>query len=180
MIIAIDVFYHANSNTATVAGVLFKNFNNETSEQNLIIHIDQVEPYISGEFYKREMPCICKLLDQVQIPISTIVIDGYVSLGEQQHPGLGMKLYQHLGGKTPIIGVAKNSFMGVPKACEVYRGKSKKPLFITSVGIELEQAKQHIQSMAGKDRFPLLLKEADILSRSSMSVETSLQKAHQL
>ena len=58
--------------------------------------------------------------------------------------------------------------MGVPKECEVYRGKSKKPLFITSVGIELEQAKQHIQSMAGKDRFPLLLKQADILSRSSM------------
>ena len=166
MIIAIDVFYHSDSNTATVAGVLFNDFSDEASEQNLIIHIDQVEPYISGEFYKREMPCICKLLDQVQTPISTIVIDGYVSLGATQQAGLGMKLYQHLGSKTPIIGVAKNSFMGVPKACEILRGKSKKPLFITSVGIELEQAKQQIQSMAGKDRFPLLLKQADILSRT--------------
>ena len=44
---------------------------------------------------------------------------------------------------------------------EVIRGQSNKPLYVTSLGIELTKAAQDIKSMAGKHRMPDLLTYLD-------------------
>ena len=48
---------------------------------------------------------------------------------------------------------------------EVLRGKSKKPLFVTSVGMETAVAAEKINTMAGEFRIPALLKELDRLTK---------------
>ena len=70
-------------------------------------------------------------------------------------------MYDALDEKIPIIGVAKNSFQNISTDTYLYRGESKKPLFITSSGVEQQEAKKLIKSMHGKYRFPTLLKEVD-------------------
>ena len=74
-------------------------------------------------------------------------------------------LWQSLTTKIPVIGVAKNYFKDTPKACEILRGQSLKPLYITTIGIDLEQAKQYILEMSGQHRIPTLLKLVDQKSR---------------
>lgn len=125
--------------------------------------------YISGEFYKRELPCILSLLKKWTLAENDlIVIDGYVVLDDNGKRGLGGHLYEAIQGKTPIIGVAKTNFATLNTAkASVYRGESKKPLFITSVGIDLALAAANITSMAGHYRMPDLLKKLDMLTKNN-------------
>ena len=75
-------------------------------------------------------------------------------------------MYEALNEKIPVIGVAKNNFAKIDALkVPVLRGDSKKPLYITSKGIDLEQAASYIQEMHGEYRFPTLLKEVDRLGR---------------
>ena len=76
-----------------------------------------------------------------------------------------MHLYDSLQKKVPVIGVAKNPFKDVNVESELLRGNSLKPLYITSVGYPLSQAKKCISLMAGKNRIPSLLKKVDRLCR---------------
>ena len=123
--------------------------------------MSDIEPYEPGSFYKRELPCILALLQQISEDVDIIITDGYVTLGEEEKPGLGANLLKHLKGKIPIIDVAKNRFTNTPDQCALLRGASKKPLFITCLGVELVDAKQCIQTMHGQHRIPTLLKLAD-------------------
>ena len=75
-----------------------------------------------------------------------------------------MHLYNSLAGKMPIIGVAKTYFHE-NSAVEVFRGTSKKPLYITSVGMETSEAAMYIRNMHGDFRMPKLLKLLDIETR---------------
>lgn len=163
MILAIDIQYDDNS--ALAAGVLFENWEDPHSVRDILTPIDQVEPYVPGEFYKRELPCIKALLKDIHEEITLIVVDGYVYLGEEKKPGLGMYLYDSLNREVPIIGVAKNFFHGTEESARLFRGSSKKPLFVTSAGISQEAAKEHITSMSGENRNPTLLKRVDQLCR---------------
>lgn len=164
MIFAIDVDYR-NNHTAVAAGILFQNWNDEKPSQILTVTLYQVEDYISGQFYKRELPCILELLKQLDKLPKFIIVDGYVFLGKDKK-GLGAYLYEALKQKVPIIGVAKNPFQDISNDTYIYRGKSKKPLYITSTGIELNKAKQYIKSMHGEYRIPTLLKEVDTICRT--------------
>ena len=76
-----------------------------------------------------------------------------------------MHLYDSLENKIPVIGVAKRSFEGTPEQFELYSGESAKPLFVTAVGMTLEEAKAHIVSMHSEHRIPTLLKRVDQLCR---------------
>ncbi|WP_151803524.1 endonuclease V [Acinetobacter guillouiae] len=165
MILAIDVAYTDNS--AQVAGVVFESWASSVVLNHYLITIKPIADYESGQFYKRELPCILTLLDLVQEPIDMIVIDGYVYLGAEQTAGLGQHLYTVLVDKIPVIGVAKNEFRGTPKEFEILRGQSVKPLYVSAIGIELAQAKHNVQSMYGKYRIPELLKQVDRLSRTT-------------
>lgn len=165
MILAIDVAYTENS--AQVAGIVFESWASSVILNHYLITINPIAEYESGQFYKRELPCILTLLDLVKEPLDMIVIDGYVYLGTEQMAGLGQHLYNAIADKTPVIGVAKNEFKGTPKEFEILRGASVKPLYVSAIGIELAQAKHDVQSMYGKYRIPELLKQVDRLSRTT-------------
>ncbi len=163
MIIVLDVAYTESS--AHVAGVVFEDWTSYEAIQDYTLKIYDIAEYESGQFYKRELPCLLALLKEIKEPVECIVIDGYVTLGEDQHRGLGLYLYEALNCEIPVIGVAKNAFKGTPNRCEVFRGKSDKPLYVTATGIELELAKNNVKNMHGKFRIPELLKAVDRLSR---------------
>ena len=163
MIYALDVQYNSNSD-GLVACIGFENWDAEKPSYAKTHFIDKIEPYEPGAFYKRELPCLLEALQGLD-NIDCVIVDGYVWLGDVTHHGLGMYLYNALGQSVSIIGVAKTPFAGTPKECEVLRGESVKPLFITSVDMELERAKKFVEQMHGKYRIPTLLKEVDSLCR---------------
>jgi deoxyribonuclease V len=148
MILAIDVFYKENS--AKTVGVLFE-WGDEYPAEIIIEHLANIEEYIPGEFYKRELPCILKVLEKVNLnQIDAIIIDGYVYVNNEMDHGLGGKLWEALNGTLPIIGVAKTSFYSnQDTVIKVKRGQSNNPLYVSSIGIELEQAALFVQNMKG-------------------------------
>jgi len=159
MILAIDVHYEEGK--GYVSGVSFEKW---AAEEPLNLYssvVNNVAEYKSGEFYKRELPCILALLDEHKILPNIIVIDGYVTLGASDKPGLGQYLYKALGEKVAVVGVAKNGFIDNCDCETVYRGESKKPLYITAVGVSVDQVKSNISCMHGAYREPTLLKMAD-------------------
>jgi deoxyribonuclease V len=167
-----DVQYNGNKN-AIVACIGFQNWSDEKAMYAKTHFIENIEPYETGSFYKRELPCLLEALSGLD-NMDCIVIDGYVWLGEPTHKGLGLHLYNALEKKVPIVGVAKTVFSGTPKECELLRGESKKPLFISSVDMELEEAKLSIAKMHGKYRIPTFLKEVDALARGTITIKSIL------
>ena len=157
--LAVDVHYQGGM--ATGAGVLFEDWGDARGEETYISKIEGVHDYIPGEFYKRELPCLLKLLEDHQITPGCIVVDGFVYLDGLGKAGLGKYLYDALGGKVGVIGVAKKFYNGIPRDFELYRGKSEKPLFVTSAGLDVDAAKRFIARMHGDFRIPTLLRIAD-------------------
>lgn len=163
MILAVDVRYEEKC--AVVAGVLFSDWRDEAPERELLTTIPIPADYQPGQFYKRELPCILKLIQENDLRPECIIVDGFVYLDGLNEPGLGKHLYDALCGKVAVIGVAKSSFRGIGPDFQILRGGSNKPLYITSVGIELEFAKELIRNMHGEHRIPTLLKRVDHASR---------------
>ncbi|MEM1262942.1 MAG: endonuclease V [Pseudomonadota bacterium] len=161
--IAIDVHYQDDS--AYAAGVLFERWPAEEALDTIRCERHGLAPYEPGQFYKRELPVIIDLLALLEKPAQTIVIDGYVNLGRDQHAGLGEHLWNALRQSTAIIGVAKNRFRDTPSNAALLRGTSTKPLYVSAIGISLVEAKQAIAAMHGEHRLPTLLKLADRLCR---------------
>jgi len=158
LILAVDVQYKAN--VGYVAGVSFNDWTDDVPANVYASIVDDVGDYVSGQFYKRELPCILGLLKEHQLEPDTIVVDGYVFLDGDTRPGLGKYLYDALT-ETQVIGVAKKPFSEIKTMHEILRGKSNNPLYVTSVGQEFPIAKSHIESMYGEFRIPALLKLAD-------------------
>ena len=122
--------------------------------------------YESGQFYKRELPCIMSVISKLDMSdIKYIIVDSYVYLGEGKE-GLGCKLFHVLDEKIPIIGIAKNKFKSEKVSEEVLRGNSKKPLYITSIGIDVKEAAKYVKYMYGEYRLPYFVKEVDKLCRN--------------
>lgn len=165
MKLAIDVGYHEHG--ATAAGVLFEDWKDPKPADEISVVVKDVQPYEPGQFYKRELPCMIALLEQVESPIDTIIVDGFVWLSKNDtapKPGLGAYLYEHLNQEVPIIGVAKTEFVGAG-AAELLRGNSSRPLFVSTAGVDVIEAIHAIKLMHGEHRIPQLLKRADSLSR---------------
>lgn len=121
-------------------------------------------PYVPGEFYKRELPFLVTALAPLDLDLA--IIDGYVHLGER--PGLGAHLHEALGRKAAVVGVAKRAFRGAP-AVPVTRGRSARPLFVSAIGIDVNEAADRIRTMHGPHRLPTLIKRADTLCRVAAS-----------
>ncbi|MEO7329709.1 MAG: endonuclease V, partial [Minicystis sp.] len=164
MIAAVDVCYQ-DAGPALAACVLFRDWPDAQAARTLVEIIDHVLPYEPGAFYKRELPCVLQVLRAAAAPLDAVVIDGYVWLSDDGRPGLGAHLFEALGEKTPIVGVAKTSFMGSAFAESVLRGGSTKPLFITAAGVPPSEAAGWIHRMSGPHRLPSLLKQVDRLCR---------------
>lgn len=165
MILIFDTYYY-NDKAKTVC-LSFKDWNKEDDYSIYSETLSDIEEYVSGEFYKRELPCILSLILEIDLnKVNLIIIDGFVYLDDDNKFGLGAYLYDALNKVIPVIGVAKRDFASINKNREVLlRGKSKNPLFITSIGIELKVVSEKIKEMNGEFRIPTLLKEVDRLTR---------------
>jgi deoxyribonuclease V len=137
--------------------------------------LSSVDAYAPGAFFRRELPPILDVLAVVPDPLTLIVIDGYVWLGGHKM-GLGAHLSEALEGKVAIVGVAKTEWKRTSSTAEkdkrtivVMRGKSKTPLYVTSVGIDVEAAAENVRTMHGAHRLPTLLKAVDAFARASVS-----------
>jgi deoxyinosine 3'endonuclease (endonuclease V) len=163
--LAVDVYY--NNNTAKAIAILFNDWQDKKPEQIISKYLSDIQPYEPGSFYKRELPCIIALLESIDIKqLELIIIDGYVYLDDQNRLGLGGHLYQSLDKAVSIIGVAKTKFHNNTKNVkEIKRGLSKRPLFISSIGMDIDSAADCIQSMSGDHRIPDLLKKLDRLTK---------------
>lgn len=164
----LDVFYNdiGEQSTAKVSGIRFQDIEQSEVLSEHIVTVDNVAPYESGQFYKREMPCLLALLEKIDGPYDVIIIDGYVFLDGVSKPGLGKYLYDSLAVKKPIIGIAKNHFYDITKDYAVWRGISKHPLYVTSVGMEVDKAKYLVANLAGKHRMPTMVTAVDQLGRN--------------
>jgi deoxyribonuclease V len=166
VIACLDATYRAGE--TSVACVLARSWADSVPAAEIVRILPESAPYQSGEFYRRELPALLSVLSGLSCDLEAVVIDGYVWLDSLKKPGLGAHLHSALGGQTPVVGVAKTLFVGAP-ALPVLRGKSRSPLFITSVGIPDSKAAELVRQMHGSYRLPTLLKKVDHLSRNRVS-----------
>ena len=162
MIAALDVHYNDVQGVGNSAAVVFQRWDDPSPTAEYTAVSQSVPPYVPGQFFRRELPCLLAVLNKIKEPIDVVLIDGYVKLGDQ--PGLGQHLFAHCSHTTPVIGIAKTRFHGAP-AKEVFRGVSKSPLYVTSIGVSADDAALGVQKMHGSHRIPALLKRADQLAR---------------
>ena len=165
MILAFDTYYRGKKAKTVCIG-----FDHWTDTEPKIVYHDTMEvenDYEPGAFYKRELPCILRLLKKIKVKeIELILIDGFVVLDDQGKYGLGGYLYERLDKHIPVAGVAKTDFRrNRSNKKEVFRGKSKKPLFVTALGIDVELVSEKIKNMHGEYRIPALLKHLDRLTK---------------
>ena len=186
--IALDTYYYSDTEAKTV-GAIFSNWEDAKPEKIIEVWSSEFGPYIPGEFYKRELPCMLDLLDKVPdlCDFDAIIIDGLAHLPSQADKvadGLGIRLEKALtvrGGidrttqygitHVGIIGVAKSKFQGVEEdmgISKVYRGNAKTPLYVdtTWFGYSSLSAAKCIESMHGEYRIPTILKLVDTLTKT--------------
>lgn len=162
MIAALDVHYDEVALTGKAAAVLFSTWEEFEPHNECTVVCSGIEPYVPGQFFKRELPCLLAVLAEIPEPLDAIVVDGYVSLGDK--PGLGFRLWEALDQTVPVVGVAKTQFNSAG-AVEVTRGKSRSPLYVTAIGLDITEAGRHVKGMAGEFRIPEMLKRIDQLAR---------------
>lgn len=159
-ILATDVHYYDYTRSAVAAGIILDSWDATTQTSTHITQVSDVEDYVPGKFYLRELPCLLALLREHALTPDIVIVDGYVHLGDGS-PGLGAYLYEALNRDVMVVGVAKTSFHGIPGEWSVIRGGSTRPVFVTAAGMPLEDAKQAVTSMYGKHRMPALLTAVD-------------------
>ncbi len=129
-----------------------------------VVAMANVAPYVPGEFWRRELPCLRAVLDGVP-GVELLVVDGYVDLDPSGRPGLGAHAHSEFG--VPVIGVAKTRFASATHAVPVLRGASgaMRPLYVTAAGLPMAEAASMVREMAGSYRIPDGLRRADALAR---------------
>jgi deoxyribonuclease V len=164
MIACVDVDYRGDH--AVVACVLFRDWLDPAPAAEWTHRVAPVAPYQPGQFYRRELPCLLAVLAPRLDEVGTVLVDGYVWLRDEHSPGLGAHLYEALGRKVAVIGVAKSCFQSAAAAKPVLRGGSKRPLFVTAAGLDLITAAACVRRMHGGYRIPTLLRRVDQCCRS--------------
>jgi deoxyribonuclease V len=164
MIAALDVYYDEARSRGLAAAVVFHDWGDSQPAAEYTAVVEKIEPYVPGQFFRRELPCLLAVIAKIKEPLHLLIVDGYVTL--DSNPGLGQHLLQNLNHRIPVIGVAKTRFHGAT-ASEVFRGTSQSPLFITAAGLDRIEAANHIRSMHGRHRLPALLKRVDEIGRKT-------------
>ena len=175
MLLATDVGYRDETGrgsgpeafAARAAGVVFSDWTAAEPIDTIVESVADVAPYVPGEFYRRELPCLWPvvLAARARNPIDVVIVDGFVDLGPDR-PGLGRHLHEHLraeGIRAAVVGVAKNPFRGA-MAAAVLRGDSELPLWVTAAGLSVEAAEAGVRAMHGPYRLPTLLRRVDQLA----------------
>lgn len=171
--VALDVDYRADASGvehAMAAAIVFDAWSDRAPRFECATRVEGVKPYVPGRFFERELPCLLAAIEAVKakgFAIDGVVVDAYVWLAERK-PGLGAHLWTALGERVAVVGVAKTPFDGAELVqSEVLRGQSKKPLFVTSAGIERSVAAAGVKAMDGEHRVPTLLARVDRLCREA-------------
>lgn len=174
MIIAcIDVGYtesETDPTTAIAACAVINDWRDSDTVAEHVVRVSDVRDYEPGQFYRRELPCIEAVLAKLPKQPQCIVVDGYVWLDSDDHPGLGAYLHHSLNELVPVIGVAKNPYKQSIHATHLCRSGSSRPLYITAIGTTAAQAVLNIAAMHGPHRFTTILKRVDRLSRGEQPV----------
>jgi deoxyribonuclease V len=128
------------------------------------VMVTDVAPYVPGEFWRRELPCLQAILAGGP-NLSLLVVDGYVDLDPFGRPGLGARAHETFG--VPVVGVAKTRFATATHAVPVMRGGAgtTRPLFVTAAGLPVAEAAELVRVMAGRYRLPDALRRVDALAR---------------
>jgi deoxyribonuclease V len=158
---AVDVHY-PESGGARAAIVIAADRRYTTIMYEQTVWLDQVAPYVPGNFFVRELPPIRAVLADSP-DLTMLVIDGYVDLDPSGRPGLGAHLREDIA--VPIIGVAKTAFRSATHAIEVRRSTATRPLYITAAGIPIHDAADVVARMTGAYRLPDALRRVDTLAR---------------
>ena len=172
MLLALDSYY--KDDICNTSLVLFENEKSSVPIYTDTIYTKVKSDYIPGEFYKRELPGIKKIIKKLIKEhlgywdlTNAIIIDGYIILknNDDEWGGLGAHLYEYLtklGYNKIIIGVAKSKFGDCDKISDIiFRGKSKTPLYVqTTANLCID-----ITNMHGEYRIPTMLKLVDQKSR---------------
>jgi deoxyribonuclease V len=110
--------------------------------EECIVWLSTVDAYQPGRFYLRELPAITAVLA--------------TTTSAHVHMQIGL----------PVIGVAKTAFRTATHAVTIHRGNDAiRPLFITAVGLPVDQAAALVTAMAGPHRIPDALRHVDTLAR---------------
>lgn|SRR5215472_14898783 len=161
----VDVDYRAGCVVAACVG--FGEWTAEKSSLELVVPSRaEPAPYERGRFSRRELPYLLELFSRLPVLPRVILVDGFVWLGPGL-PGLGARLHEALNGQVAVVGVAKRPYRGQAEGVPVYRGKSRRPLIVTAVGMALAEAARGVAAMHGQSRIPTFIRCADRLSRES-------------
>lgn len=163
MIVALDVHYW-HDDSGRVAAVGFDDWESREPACEKYLEITGAAPYKPGSFYERELPGLLEIIDKLEESPDIIIVDGYAWLGEGR-PGLGAHLWEALGHRVPVVGVAKSRFKGA-SAAEIHHGSSWRPLYVTSAGMAVEEAAVAVESMYGSHYLPEMLRRVDRLART--------------
>lgn len=109
MLCAMDASYQGNS--ARAAAVVFRDWPVEFSTRELSCGVEAVAPYEPGAFFRRELPCLVRLLERLPALPTLMIADGYVWLDTEGRAGLGAHLYEHLSREISMVGVAKSAIL---------------------------------------------------------------------
>lgn len=169
MLKALDVHYDPDGAGCRAALLGFEAWESARGHEALVVELDEVAPYVPGEFYRRELPALLAVLGASHSATDVIVVDGQVWLDAAQAPGLGARLHDAVGGGIPVVGVAKNPFRGAEGTTAVYRGESRRGLYVSAVGMPLDEAVAGVQRMHGAHRIPTLLRDVDHLARGMLA-----------
>src|SRR5688572_23371621 len=112
---------HLHGDEAGAAAVAFDEWDAPEASRSFIARVASVEKPARGELDLRALPCLLQLLRAHALEPDVIVIDGAVHLDAAETPGLGRRLYDALGGRSAVIGVATKSMPGLPAQFEVFR-----------------------------------------------------------
>lgn len=164
MILAVDVHY--KTDYAKAAAVLFEPTDG-AARLTITERIEHVEDYEPGQFYKRELPCILKITGKIDLTsLHVILVDGHVYTTDEGDFGLGGKLWEALHQKIQVIGVAKTPFLSNKQTVQqVLRGQSNNPLYVSAIGMDLNEAALLVKNMKGDFRIPDILKALDKLTK---------------
>ena len=172
MILALDAAYQDKA--AAVGLVRFRHWTSDRPSSTRIFPCRTPDVYIPGAFSRRELPCLVHALEAAEPSYTHVLVDGYVHLREPQVKGLGLHLYEYLGGRVIVIGVAKNPLQTARDFAPILRGRSRRPLYVSAAGMDKLEAAELVAGMAGRHRIPAMLKLADSLARGGLPPASSL------
>ena len=156
---------HYSRNTAVAGCVTFEDWSDRAPGSTTIAVLPVPSTYLPGQFYERELPCLLAVLEKLDQPFESLIIDGFVHLKAPLHKGLGVHLAEAMNYGPAIIGVAKNPLRVADRYVPIIRGRSRKPLYISAINFPLPLAAKRIAGMHGSNRIPTLIGAADRLCR---------------